>query len=800
MYEDCRETLSRRPSHESVVSVYEDCQQGEDDDTSEALTVADLMPVKPDKEKNKNDRRSKESVVSVYEDATEYLETSATEEYEDSLMVSPSRHYTSADSDDEKQDTAKKRENRGFQRDVLFESYEVIEQVTEEVVVEEVMVTETKILSDSYEVTTDVDVEVMKSTDTRHHEQVVKQTFVHVDGSPHRFFPGVGSEEKKFFPPLHAAEIEEAQHLYRRDEVVEELEKEVVETRSDTRRETVVVESGHSRRNVPRVYGSKKLPGVKTPELEASPGLNTQSPTRLLAPQHVRNEHSRNSFSPLQNKTFSPQSPKSDPNADPNESRRETVTMECPSPALVACHSRLVRAGYPGCVDEVDLRTPLSRLRDQYKASPKSSTPVPGRGLQAVIEGVGSAQTGPGPSWLQHHLEGIPCSPVAKLDTSPLSPRKTLFSTSNSGMSDQSGRFSTQTVTKIKPALAEITSPIFTRSELSPPINTETVTKSRSSIGHFMKDEAPKTFNRTVDDSSAIEQNDELNTQVCGNMRRRSLTVTKSAPSGNVRTTTIPECTDIMHQIPESLPVDAAQPNSAFPSCLLQMDSRTRSGSGKKRRSSGGRIRKSSGAAARVVESKTVVKSRCSTTPPLPAGGRRRYSSKKLFSPQPQGITDVSIQPLTSPSPCQEAVSEKGMLKLAARAKQGQDTSLEFPVHQSKVTANLVKKCSRRSGDDSRNTSQNQSSTKVDQGKKQKRRSFGNKTLPMNANRPAAKCGSPSMSRDGASSLRLTRTQQLRRNGLSKTSGSLISSFPHCRKRRNKTIEKKKKPWFIILI
>ena len=146
---------------------------------------------------------------------------------------------------------------------------------------------------------------------------------------------------------------------------------------------------------------------------------------------------------------------------------------------------------------------------------------------------------------------------------------------------------------------------------------------------------------------------------------------------------------------------------------------------------------------------------------------------------------DASIMPF-SPSP-KKRLSSTGEAKLTARMLQNHDTSLEFPVHYSKVTANLIQNRGRLSMDKTLPTktidgnsfrrSVDTSHLNEDTSKYVKRRSFGNKTLPTNANRPVTKPAvKPSF---GTSSLRLNRTQQLRRSGKLLLSAILIAMSDH---------------------
>ena len=771
VYEDCKQTLSRRPSFESVISVYEDCQppnsrRPSQDDLNPALTLDDLR-CSATRNSEENRRLSKESVVSVYEDASEYLESPSSNEYEDSLMMpSDNEKYNS------QQNTPSKNQS-GFNRDILVESYEVVEQVEEEFITEEIKVTQTKIMSDSYEISTDVNVEVTRNNEVRHHEQVIKETYVHVEGSPQRYFPGISSGERRFFPP-----IDKGNKIVLNSECIAAEEESV-----DIRRETVVIPYAKSGSNFPQIRvqevnsmsvheeGPLRRETVVIPQVIGTaassnvPVLNTQSPTKLHPPGHVTGD---TSFSPLQTR-FSPKSPKFDPNADPNESRRETVTMKCPSPALVACHSRLVRAGHMGCVDEVDSSTPILRLRG-LDSSPKSSTPIPGRSSRKI----GMRRDVFGPSWVRDHLEEPPCSPVTRLplDAIPTSPRKTLFSATTTGPDT---RISTQTVTKSKPAISDL-SP--TRSERSPAINTSTVTKSRSSVGQYMTcDPSSKQFERTIDQSVFSYCADVSDTY--GNSRRlSSLTVTKSIPTNSVHET-IPEYVKddvnrVSHAYNTTSPVEDASPDmqDSVASFSKSINSRTRSGSKKKCRSSGRTGRKSS--QTRLIRSETVTKSRSSVIPPVVNQPRKRLSSKKLFSPPTDvPVMDESIRPF-SPSP-KKRLSATGEAKLVARMRQkDHESSLEFPVHHSKVTANLIQNNSRRSigtskakktADQQFRRSVDPACLRRDTSKAPKRRSFGNKTLSTNLNRPTTKAVSKPAVIEGSSSLKLTRTQQLRRSG-----------------------------------
>ena len=743
VYEDCKQTLSRRPSYESVISIYEDClplqsrRQSREDEHA-PLTVDDLTGLSEE-----NKRLSKESVISVYEDASEYLD----DEYEDSLMMPPDKEkYSSQNNTPNKS---------GFSRDILIESYEVVEQIAEEIVTEEVKVTQTKIMSDSYEISTDVNVEVTRDTNAHYHEQVIKETFVHVDGSPQKYFPGISSGDRKFFPPIES-ESEVLTFKY------ESKESHNFGDELDIRRETVVICSGSTTSNIKpqnphglkaekdlirrdTVVHSKARGGVSSSSTQI---LNTQNPKKLNPPEHVTGD---TSFSPLKSR-FSPKSPQSDPNADQNESRRETVTMECPSPALVACHSRLIRAGHAGCVDNTDSITPVSRLRDLCNTSPKSSTPLPGRSHRKI----GWKRDVQGPSWIREHLQEPPCSPVARLplDRSPSPPRKALFSVIPE---PETRRISTQTITKTKPAVSQL-SPMSVKNNQSPVIDTNTVTKTRSSIGQFISDDQPlKQFERTVDQSVFSNHSNLSGTE---DRRLSTLTVTKF-PSNSMQES-IPECVE------DDLMIDMLSNTGDNMAPLSKsINSRTRSGSKKKRRSSG-KVRSSSGR-KRVIRSETVTKARSSVTPPVVNCTRKRLSSKKLFSPPPQDVPvmEESIMPL-SPSP-KKRLSATGEAKLTARIKQNHESSLEFPLHHSKVTANLIQNKGRRSMDPNvkkpaeRNNfrrSVDPSYLKSDTSKHVKRRSFGNKTLPTNVNRPVT---NPIVA--GGTSLKLTRTQQLRRNG-----------------------------------
>ena len=747
VYEDCKQTLSRRPSYESVISVYEDClpvqsRRPSQEDEHATLTIDDLTCDDSIRLSKENKRLSKESVISVYEDASEYLD----DEYEDSLMMPPEK-YSSQNNTPNKS---------GFSPDILIESYEVVEQIEEEIVTEEVKVTQTKIMFDSYEISTNVNVEVTRDTNAHYHEQVIKETFVHVDGNPQKYFPGISCGEKKFFPPIDS-ECEVMSFKYGPKEPSN------FEDELNIRRDTVVINSSLTASNTIKVPNPHGLNAEEdfirrdTVVLSKAPGgvcsnsaamLNTQSPTKLHPPEHVTGD---TSFSPLKSR-FSPKSPQSDPNADPNESRRETVTMECPSPALVACHSRLIRAGHAGCVDCTDSITPVSRLRDLCNASPKSSTPLPGRSHRKI----GWKRDVKGPSWIQEHLQEPPCSPVARLplDSSPSSPRKALFSVIPE---PEIRRISTQTITKTKPAVSQL-SPISTRDNQSPVIDTNTVTKTRSSIGQFIPDDQPsKQFERTVDQSIS-SNNDNLS----GTEDRRLSAVTVNKCTSNSIQESIPECVE------DDLMTDMlSNTDNNMAPFSKSINSRTRSGSKKKRRSSG-KIRNSSGR-KRVIRSETVTKARSSVTPPVVNCPRKRLSSKKLFSPPPQDVPvmDESIMPF-SPSP-KKRLSAAGEAKLTARIKQNHESSLEFPVHHSKVTANLVQNKGRRSMDlnvkkpterKSFRRSVDPSNLKSDTSKYVKRRSFGNKTLPTNMNRPVT-----NVTVTGGTSLKLTRTQQLRRNG-----------------------------------
>ncbi len=683
VYEDCKETQSRRPSYESIASVYEDCLP------PDALALNDLAS-ELGKRCEENKRRSKESVMSEYQDASETLNSPTTDEFEDSLMIPSTKKAEKS--------KAKQREQVGFSEGVIVESYEVIQQVTEEIVREEVQITETKVLSDSYEVTPE-----RVKTRSLHHEQVTTRTYVHMDRSPQRFVPDVDVclTPGRFFPPLD-------------EEVPTTLE---VHTKD--------AEKEHSK---PVVHAN------------ATETTGTQSPTKLLAPLHVR-EGGRSSFSPVQT-TFSPQSPQKDADEDLNESRRDTVTMARPSPALIACHSRLRRAGHAGCVDDVDARTPLTRVRGTSPLS--SSTPLPGRSSRKPD------LKRRGPSWLGDHLEELPYSPVTRPDpATPLSPRKTLFSASQA--SDDSSRVSSLTVTKLKPALPEVC-PTAPRRKDSPLINTETVTKTRPSIGEFVAtDPAEKRFERTVDQSNIEDQF--MTEALDGGKRLSSLTVTKRALHGKVHGA-VPEAASKRERGPGS-----TVRQSSF-SGLKTADSRAGSGSGRRRSSGGKHKRRSSGGQKRSIDSKTTTRPRSRITPSGGDGGcsRMRCSSKQLFSPQPPVAAramENSIQPF-SPTP-EKQLSDKGRSKVAARMKQSNDASMNFPVRHSKVTAEPVTK-PRRSGNSVGNAGLSM---------KARRRSFGNKTLHTNVNRPATKPQSkpvPDVG-DGGDSRKLRKTQQRKRSG-----------------------------------
>ncbi len=829
VYEDCK-TGSRRQSLESVVSVYEDARTPPGD--NEDLNVDILPPLSEEnlaKKCDDNRRLSKESTISVYEDCSEYLISSPesqSDQYEDSLMLAPGDNLKTPVA-------VPGTPGSGYNSGILVESYEIVEEVTEEIVTEEVKVTETRILSDSYEINRDVDVEVISNVDRMQHEQVTKETFVHLQ--PERdspmFYGTPGTNEKRFFPPL-GNECQDGVDFSRQTMVITKSEE--IQDVLDIRRETVVIDGKGKSKTLPQYHFHGETcesgfnmdirretvvvgKGPQCPDYKDSRVvLNHQSPTRYQFPGHLTGERG-GSFSPVQHQ-FSPQSPGSDPNADLETSRRDTVTKDCPSPALVACHSRMVRAGRIGCVDDVDslTSTPLVNIiKRQLSHSPKSSTPIPGR---MPRKGSGAERKPSGPSWAQPHLAEPVCSPVSApllgtspsspkshpvLDTSPVSPKRKLFSR----ISDPDARrISTLTVTKSKPSVTDDFSPSSVRSENSPVINPVTVTKSRPSIhGHLSQPIEPGHFERTVDQStfsnhgavsivepivdyqfvkesyqskaavqdspSSIGDGLRLSDLDSRPARVRSLTGTMPHPSVE----SIPE-------EPASIPVWAqadyesspvginvsdnifaeVDPDQASTSLNKSINSRTRSGK-KKRRSSGRHRRSGSGQASRRISSQTVTKSRSSfSQDTISSANRKRLSSKQLFSPS-QKTDDLvdSVKPF-SPSPPSHIMTETGFAKQAARMRQDLDNSLQFPILESNVTSSLVNK--------SRMSQFMEMPTKA--AKPAKRRSFGNKTLPTNANRPvmarSSKVQSSSLCvqpEDSSCTLKLTRTQQLRRNG-----------------------------------
>ena len=95
-------------------------------------------------------------------------------------------------------------------------------------------------MSDSYEISTNVNVEVTRDTNAHYHEQVIKETFVHVDGNPQKYFPGISCGEKKFFPPIDS-ECEVMSFKYGPKEPSN------FEDELNIRRDTVVINSSSDR-------------------------------------------------------------------------------------------------------------------------------------------------------------------------------------------------------------------------------------------------------------------------------------------------------------------------------------------------------------------------------------------------------------------------------------------------------------------------------------------------------------------------------------------------------------------------